>query len=314
MTLEQAKDSKSLHVQSVLVGFFVTILWSSSWVIIKFGLDEIPPLTFAGLRYFMAASILMLGIGVRSDLRTSLRGQTSRWWLRLAGYGLVFITLTQGGQFLGLNYLPSIHLSLLLNLTPILVLLLSAPILREWPSSKDYALVMIGLMGVILFFFPLDFLVVPLIGLAIGIGELLANSASSIIGRQINRGKTISPFIVTGVSMMFGSSILLVAALMVEGYTILSLNGIIMISWLAVVNTAIAFTLWHRSMQELRAIDMTLINSTMMPQIVLLSIWFLGEFPTPQQWIGLVLLAMSVFGVQIFQVRKQNAAKADEKV
>jgi drug/metabolite transporter (DMT)-like permease len=309
----QEQDSKHLHLQSILVALFVTVLWSSSWVIIKFGLEEIPPLTFAGLRYLMASSILIVFISARANLRTSLKGQTSRWWLRLILYGIVFITLTQGGQFLALSYLPSIHLSLLLNLTPIVVLFLSVPILRETPSAREFILVFLGLFGVILFFFPLDLLVVPIIGLAVGIGELLANSASSIMGRHINRDKSISEYVVTGISMTVGSVILVCIGILVEGYVILSPTAILMISWLAIVNTAIAFVLWHRSMQVLRAIDMTLINSTMMPQIVLLSILFLGEFPSPQQWVGLILLAASVFGVQWIQVRRRNSEVFDEK-
>ena len=39
---------------------FVTVLWASSWVIIKFGLEEIPPLLFSGLRYEIAALALLL--------------------------------------------------------------------------------------------------------------------------------------------------------------------------------------------------------------------------------------------------------------
>ncbi|MBX3139302.1 MAG: EamA family transporter [Trueperaceae bacterium] len=46
------------HFVAVLQALFVTLLWSSSWVLIKQGLGEIPPLTFAGLRYTLAATVL----------------------------------------------------------------------------------------------------------------------------------------------------------------------------------------------------------------------------------------------------------------
>ena len=50
------------HRRAVLAAFFVTLLWSSSWVIMRIGMDDedLPPLTFAGLRY--AAAALVLGI------------------------------------------------------------------------------------------------------------------------------------------------------------------------------------------------------------------------------------------------------------
>ncbi|MCB9443696.1 MAG: DMT family transporter [Ardenticatenaceae bacterium] len=44
----------SPHAQAVWQALLVTFLWSTSWVLIKLGLQDIPPVTFAGLRYFLA--------------------------------------------------------------------------------------------------------------------------------------------------------------------------------------------------------------------------------------------------------------------
>ena len=66
-------------------------------------------------------------------------------------------------------------------------------------------------------------------------------------------------------------------------------------------------TLWSRSQRVLRAIDMSLINSTMMPQIVILSIIFLGEFPEILDWIGIIILAFSVTAVQYLQTKRAES-------
>ena len=42
------------HRNALLQALFVTFLWSTSWVLIKLGLRDIPALTFAGLRYGLA--------------------------------------------------------------------------------------------------------------------------------------------------------------------------------------------------------------------------------------------------------------------
>jgi drug/metabolite transporter (DMT)-like permease len=42
------------HLKTILLNLLVVIIWSSSWILIKLGLRDIPALTFAGLRYFMA--------------------------------------------------------------------------------------------------------------------------------------------------------------------------------------------------------------------------------------------------------------------
>ncbi len=49
----------SPHLRAVLQALFVTFLWSTSWVLIKFGLGEMPPLVFAGLRYMLAFLVLL---------------------------------------------------------------------------------------------------------------------------------------------------------------------------------------------------------------------------------------------------------------
>lgn len=305
------QESRRHHLRAVSLAFFVTILWASSWVIIKFGLEEIPPLTFAALRYSIA-SVLLLGFAfARQDGRQQVRNRSRRWWITLVAYGLIFITATQGAQFLALYFLPAIALSLMLNLTPIVVVLVSVPLLREIPSRAEGMFIMLGLVGVFLYFFPLELLGLPLLGLLIGIGALSSNSASAILGRAINRDGNTPYLIVTTVSMSFGSFALLVAALLVEGVTIISALSLLYILWLSIVNTAIAFTLWNRAMGTLRAVDMTLINSTMMPQIVLLSLVFLGEYPTGRQWMGLLILGFSVMAVQLLQVYRREKPPVD---
>ena len=51
---------RSPHVTAVFQALFVTFLWSTSWVLIKIGLVDIAPLTFAGLRYGLAFLCLCL--------------------------------------------------------------------------------------------------------------------------------------------------------------------------------------------------------------------------------------------------------------
>jgi drug/metabolite transporter (DMT)-like permease len=295
------------YLMALTQAIFVTVLWSSSWVIIKFGLEEVPPLIFAGLRYILGAIILSTYIISKKEYRTSLLSQSRRIWLQVSIYGLLFITLTQGIQFLALNLLPAITVSFVLNLTTFLVIILSIGILKEYPSYNELFFFLIVLLSLIFYFFPLDFTTTSMIGLIVISIGVLTNAFSSILGRAINRTQEISPVIVTGLSMTIGSLVLLALGLANDGIRIvlfLSLLSIVYIIWLGVVNTALAFTLWNNAMRKLRAMDITLINSTMMPQIVILSIFFLGEFPALKEWIGLILLLFSVLSIQIIQAKK----------
>jgi drug/metabolite transporter (DMT)-like permease len=45
---------------AVFQALFVVFLWATSWVFIKIGLQEMPPLIFAGLRYILAFICLLI--------------------------------------------------------------------------------------------------------------------------------------------------------------------------------------------------------------------------------------------------------------
>lgn len=305
----ESDDSRKTTILSILQALFVTVLWSSSFIIIKFGLAEIPPLIYAGLRYSIASLILIAMIASQSEMRDATRGRSRMWWRNLVIYGIVFITATQGTQFIGLYYLPATTFSLILNMTPIIVLLMAIPWLGEKPTATESSLILLGIMGVLIFFYPLDFVGISIIGLVIGLISLISNSFASVIGRAINRPRDTPALVVTGIMMSIGSIGLMVLAILTEPLTPLSPLSWFYILWLAGINTALAFTLWTRSMRVLRAIDMTLINSTMMPQIVVLSIIFLAEPLDILDWIGLILFAFSVAAVQVIQASKANNKK-----
>src|SRR5512136_3366758 len=92
------------HLVAVLQALFVTFLWSTSWVLIKIGLKDIPALTFAGLRYSLAF-LCLLPFLLRPASLAAMRGLSGRAWGRLVVLGLIFYAVTQGAQFLGLFYL-----------------------------------------------------------------------------------------------------------------------------------------------------------------------------------------------------------------
>ena len=97
---------------ALLQAFFVTFLWSTSWVLIKRTLPEIPPLTFAGLRYTLAF-LCLLPLSIFSGQLAPLRNLSVGSWVRLILLGLMFYSLTQGAAFLSLVYLPAVTVSLL---------------------------------------------------------------------------------------------------------------------------------------------------------------------------------------------------------
>jgi len=80
---------------------------------------------------------------------------------------------------------------------------------------------------------------------------------------------------------------------------VLSLKGWGIIVWLALVNTAFAFTLWNRTLQVLSAVESSIINNTMLIQIAVLAWVFLGESLGALEIVGLGLAALGTLLVQL---------------
>ena len=150
-----------------------------------------------------------------------------------------------------------------------------------------------------IYFYPVFIPAGQALGFSFAAITVCANAVASVLGRAINRQQTIPPLIVTIVSMGFGSFILLGIGLVFQGLPPIDPVGWIIVVWLAVVNTALAFTLWNKTLRILSAVESSIINSTMLIQIAVLAWLFLGERLVLSEVVGLLLVVISVIIVQI---------------
>ncbi len=128
---------------------------------------------------------------------------------------------------------------------------------------------------------------------------VLTNAFSSILGRGINRKKNISPITVTLISMGFGSLIMITAGFITQGLPSPGIKGWLIIVWLALVNTAFAFSLWNHTLRTLTAMESSIINNTMLFQIALLAWIFMGENMDLKMIIGMCIAGAGAIIVNI---------------
>jgi drug/metabolite transporter (DMT)-like permease len=283
---------------AIFLALLVTFLWSTSFIIIKWGLSELPPLTYAGLRYVLAFFCLV-PFAISKERINEIKSIDRKDLKKLIALGLLFYTFTQGTQFIGLSLLPAVTVSLILNFTPLVVAVMGIFLLSEKPNLSQWGGVFLFLIGIILYFYPKDFSTNKILGIAVMIIGVLANSGSAILGRHINRSAQFNPLTVTVISMGFGSIFILVAGLIFQGLPAISITTFLYLLWLAVVNTAFAFTLWNLSLQKLTAMESSIINGTMLIQIAILAWIFLNETISLNEGTGMMLAALGAILVQI---------------
>ena len=296
------------HRRAIALAILVTILWSSSWVLIRIGLDEadLPPITFAGLRYGLAALVLWGVVAARREARTAVARLDRGTWRTLATLGVVHVAVTQAAQFIAIDAQPAATSSLLLSPTPLLVALLSRRSLGERVAPRQLVGTVLIVVGATIYFAgDLGATWVGIVASLVGLG---ANATGSLLGRAVNRSQLLTPLTVTVVSMTVGAAVLLAVGLAVEGIPNLGARALVVISWLAVVNTALAFTLWNASLRRLSAVESAAINNTMLIQIALLAWVFLGEAPGLLGGVGIVVVSVGVLVAQ--NLRRSRATLA----
>jgi drug/metabolite transporter (DMT)-like permease len=291
------------HTGATVQALLVTFLWSTSWVLIKLGLIEIPALTFAGLRYGIA--FLCLLVYMLAARQTSpVKSLTKRQWGLLFLFGITFFAIVQGVQFFGLAYLPAATISLILNFTSLMVALMGLLWLSEQPGWLGWLGIVLSVSGALVYFYPVGFPASQLMALLIVVFGMFVNAFSGVLGRYINHNEGIPALTVTTVSMGVGSALLLAGGIVLQGMPHISTRGWLIIGWLAVVNTAFAFTLWNFTLRTLEAMESSVINSSMLIQVALLAWIFLGESLSVKEWIGLLLAGFGVLLVQLRSTRK----------
>lgn len=286
------------HLSVILLALLVTFLWSTSFVIIKIGLVEIPPLTFAGLRYTIAFICLLPFAFTKTNSSIIKKLNKKDWW-KLILLGFLFYAFTQGTQFIGLSLLPAVTVSLWLNFTPLIVAFMAILFLNEFPTKLQWIGVLIFIIGIFTYFFPVEINQIQTTGLIIMTIGVFANAASAVLGRNINREAKINPVVVTVVSMGIGSIILLITGLTIQGIPSISFQNLLFLLWLAIVNTALAFTIWNFTLRTLSAMESSIINGTMLIQIAVLAWLFLDEFISLKEGIGMLMAAAGVLLVQL---------------
>jgi drug/metabolite transporter (DMT)-like permease len=127
-----------------VVFLLLCCIWGSTWMFIKLGLRDLPPVSFAAAR-FLLATIILSAIVVARRARLP-RGR--EWWL-LAQTGVLAFGLNYGLLFWGEQHISSGLAALLQATIPVYGMLLAHPYLPgERLNARKLAGALLGVAGV----------------------------------------------------------------------------------------------------------------------------------------------------------------------
>lgn len=257
----------------------LSLIWGSSWLCIKLGLRDLPPLSFAALRFVVAAAALGLVIGLTRGQRLR-RGDAGF----IAWTGFLTFTVSYGLVFWGQQYISSGLGALLFSTFPLFGLLLAHRVLpAERLSVRRTAGVMLGIAGVGVVFSNQLSGHGPLAvwGSAAVLSAALASAYADVAIKR--HGGHLDPAVLTFGQMLAGAVPLLVAGMVLEGSPFdlqWTPRAVLALLYLGLVSSALAFVLLY---WLIRRIDVTktMLITLLTPLIaVLLGVVILDEVVT----------------------------------
>jgi drug/metabolite transporter (DMT)-like permease len=275
-------------------GLFVLIslIWGSTWLAIKVGLDGVPPLLGAGLRFAVATGLVGAILAARRR-RIQLTHDDKVCVLSL---GILVFWFDYAAVYWAETRISSGLTAVLFSTMPLMTALLSRFwIHNETLSGRKIAGLLIGVAGTALLFWPPQRL-----GLSEAAGMLAALGASLCAGINLvmlkRYGKHSDPFVLNFLGMGLGAVCLLTMSALMEHWTavVWTRKNVAAMLYLAVFGSIVAFTAYYRLVKILDASVVSL--STLVIPIVALVLGriFLDELVTPTAIAGIATVLVGI--------------------
>jgi drug/metabolite transporter (DMT)-like permease len=294
-----------------LVWLILCCIWGSTWLFIKLGLDDLPPLTFAGIRFVIACIILLIIIRIRG---LQIPRSSSDIKL-LALTGVLSFTVNYGTIFWGEQHISSGLAALLQATIPVFGLVIAHFYLPgERMTWAKLLGVVLGVVGVGVVFSN---------QLAVAGGKALAGSVAVVVGSAVvaysnvlvkARGQKLDPAILAAGQMFFGLIPLLLIGIPLEGNPFSfhwTLMAVVALFYLAIVGSVIAFILYYWLVHNMDVTKSMLIALVTPVVAVILGMIVLHE---DLNWRTIAGGALIMLGIGFIVLQKRRKDKTENVI
>lgn len=295
-------------MKSRLIWLALCGIWGSTWLFIKLGLQDLPPLTFAGIRFLIASAILIAVVAAR---RLSLPRARADWLLLLVT-GILAFSFNYGLLFWGEQHISSGLAALLQSTIPAFGLVIAHYYLPgERMTLAKSAGVLLGVVGVGVVFSN---------QLSVAGPKALAGSAALVLSAVCVAyanvlvkayGRNLEPAILAAGQMLFGLVPLLLVGISFEGNPLRfhwTAIAVVALLYLALVGSVIAFLLYYWLVHHMDVTNTMLIALVTPVVAVTLGVLVLDE---RMDWRTLAGGGLIVSGIGLIVTRRKRKQKAE---
>jgi len=251
------------------------VVWSSTWLAIKLGLADLPPISFAAIRFLIAFVVLVaVSLG-----RVPLWPKSAVDWLLLASTGVLMFAVNYGLLFWGELHVSSGLAAVLQATIPVFGMLFAHWLLPAEPLRwRQLAGAVISIAGIALIcsrLFGHGGSMAFLAGIGISSGGAGAAFSNVLLKR---RAMQLAPAMLAAWQMIFGAVPLFLLGLAVEGNPLRfhwSGLALVCLLYLAVIGSALTFLLLYWLLPRLPVNKLQTISLITPPGAVALG-WIAG--------------------------------------
>ena len=270
----------------------ITLIWGSTWLVIKIGLVGVPPFLGAGLRFALAAAVFFVLIAVRGKkIAVDRNGK-----IAILSCGFLSFTFSYACVYWAEQYISSGLTAILYCLAPLMTALLS----RFWTRSESLttgkvAGIVIGICGTTILFWPSEVVTrAHLAGMAVALFSVLSAAVNLVSVKKYARNTDV--YVMNAFGMSIGAVCLLALSALFErgSLPIWTASNIGAIVYLALAGSVTTFLSYYSLIKVMDATRLSLITLIFPIVAVILGRIFLQEAIPPSAWGGMATVLVGV--------------------
>ncbi len=274
----------------VLAPALFLLVWSGGYAFAKVGLQHSGPFTLLAIRYVLVVALLLPVVAV---VRPAWP-RAARTWGHMVALGLLVQVGYFGLTILALNAgMSAGAVAVVAALQPIVVALLSGPVLNEriWPAQ--WAGFLLAVAGAVLVIVPRSAIVLSRGGVAAAVGALAAIAVATVYERKV---KSTADFLTSNlVQYLCGAAVLVPVAL---GFERLRFDPspalVVAIGYLALGNSLLSLTLLFAMIRAGEAARVSALFFLVPPVSGLIALAVVHEQLPVLAWFGMALAVLGV--------------------
>jgi drug/metabolite transporter (DMT)-like permease len=294
---------KTEKLKIVLGYILICVIWGSTWLAIRVGLDSFPPLVSAGAR-FLTASIAVYLLMIIKKIKLQKDSVSIKLYIIL---GLFSFVIPFGLVYWAEQFVPSGLASIIFSMMPFFVIIFTLILFtKNSVTGVQIFGSVIGFMGIVIIFsesISID-LTMQMKGI---IAILISAAMQGAIGVIIKKyGSHLNPLSMNLIPLFISGVVLLLLSFLLENPEVSKFNfsGLASIIYLALFGTVMTFTTYYWLLKRMNIVILSL-SSFITPIIAVLLGWIiLKERLSAQALIGSCLVLIGILFANFTSLKK----------